>query len=103
MKRGINDKANITFSYNSFFLSHCTKIDSKEMTMRLIPKDSNGLETAVFAGGCFWCIEAVFSELDGVKQVISGYSGGHVKDPTYDEVCSGTTGHLESVQINIRS
>jgi peptide-methionine (S)-S-oxide reductase len=50
-------------------------------------------------GGCFWCLEAAFEQLRGVKRVQSGYSGGHVPDPTYEQVCSGTTGHAEVVQI----
>ena len=57
------------------------------------------LETATFGAGCFWCTEAVFQQLKGVKRVVSGYSGGHVKDPTYQNVCSGSTGHAEVVQI----
>ena len=58
-----------------------------------------GKEIATFAGGCFWCVEAVFSELDGVDKVISGYAGGIVKNPTYREVCSGSTQHAEAIQI----
>ncbi|NLT67018.1 MAG: peptide-methionine (S)-S-oxide reductase MsrA [Acidobacteria bacterium] len=54
---------------------------------------------ATFGSGCFWCTEAVFERLAGVKEVVSGYSGGHVDNPTYEQVCSGTTGHAESVQI----
>ncbi|HKK91345.1 MAG TPA: peptide-methionine (S)-S-oxide reductase MsrA [Desulfobacteraceae bacterium] len=57
------------------------------------------LETATFAGGCFWCIEAVFENAGGVVDVVSGYTGGWVADPTYEEVSSGTTGHYEAVQI----
>ena len=57
------------------------------------------MEKAVFAGGCFWCIDAPFEKIDGVKDVISGYTGGHVKNPTYEQVCSGTTGHVEAVEI----
>src|SRR6185369_208237 len=57
------------------------------------------LDTAVFGAGCFWCVEAVFQQLEGVISVTSGYSGGTVKDPTYKEVCSGTTGHAEVTQI----
>ena len=57
------------------------------------------LETATLAGGCFWCIEAVFDDLEGVEDVVSGYSGGHKDNPTYQEVCSETTGHAEVVQI----
>ncbi len=56
-------------------------------------------ELATLAGGCFWCLEAIFSELRGVDKVISGYSGGIVPDPSYNEVCTGTTGHAEAVQI----
>jgi peptide-methionine (S)-S-oxide reductase len=56
-------------------------------------------EVATLGGGCFWCIEAVFDELVGVEQVESGYSGGTVADPTYRQVCTGTTGHAEVVQI----
>jgi peptide-methionine (S)-S-oxide reductase len=56
-------------------------------------------ETATLAGGCFWCIEAVFEELRGVESVVSGYAGGHVDDPTYEEVCSGETGHAEVIQV----
>ena len=58
------------------------------------------LETATLAGGCFWCIEAVFDDLEGVKDVVSGYSGGHRDRPTYQEVCSEATGHAEVVQVS---
>lgn len=56
-------------------------------------------DTAIFGAGCFWCVEAVFSELDGVLEVTSGYAGGHVKNPSYKEVCAGTTGHAEVARI----
>jgi peptide-methionine (S)-S-oxide reductase len=56
-------------------------------------------EIATLAGGCFWCLEAVFEELRGVQKVESGYSGGTVPDPTYRQVCTGTTGHAEVVQL----
>src|SRR5688500_5021101 len=56
-------------------------------------------ETATLAAGCFWCVEAVFDDLVGVIDVVSGYSGGHKDNPTYQEVCSETTGHAEVVQI----
>ncbi len=59
-----------------------------------------GLERAVLGGGCFWCLEAVFERLDGVKDVTSGYAGGRTENPTYEEVCSHTTGHAEVVQID---
>ncbi len=57
------------------------------------------METATFGNGCFWCTEAVFQELEGVEKVVSGYAGGHVANPTYKQVCSGTTGHAEVLQI----
>lgn len=59
----------------------------------------NKMEVATFAGGCFWCTEAVFLELDGVQTVVSGYIGGKIPNPTYEAVCSGTTGHAEAIQI----
>jgi peptide-methionine (S)-S-oxide reductase len=61
--------------------------------------DKKNIETATFANGCFWCTEAVFQKLNGVENVISGYSGGHVKNPTYEQVCSKNTGHAECLQI----
>lgn len=56
-------------------------------------------ETATLAGGCFWCLEAVFEQLDGVDRVVSGYAGGRTANPTYHDVCSGMTGHAEVVQV----
>ena len=60
----------------------------------------NGNEIATLGGGCFWCLEAVFDDLKGVGSVESGYMGGHVKDPSYADVCSGSSGHAEVVQIS---
>jgi peptide-methionine (S)-S-oxide reductase len=62
-------------------------------------RGSGGKETAIFAGGCFWCMEAPFDKLEGVFSVTPGYSGGAKKNPTYEEVSSGGTGHAEAVQI----
>lgn len=59
----------------------------------------NNKEIATLGGGCFWCLDAVFKDLRGVETVESGYTGGHVKNPTYQAVCTGTTGHAEVVQI----
>jgi peptide-methionine (S)-S-oxide reductase len=61
--------------------------------------ETKNLETATLAAGCFWCVEAVFDDLRGVEDVVSGYSGGQTENPTYQEVCSETTGHAEVVQI----
>jgi len=60
---------------------------------------NNKNKTAVFGGGCFWCTEAIFQRLRGVISVESGYSGGSVEDPTYEEVSAGTTGHVEAARI----
>jgi peptide-methionine (S)-S-oxide reductase len=60
---------------------------------------ANRSEVATLAGGCFWCLEAVFLQLRGVHSVVSGYAGGNVPDPSYELVCSGTTGHAEVVQV----
>ena len=62
--------------------------------------DKNNLEIATLAGGCFWCLEAVLLRLKGVEKVISGYTAGKIKNPTYREVCSGLTGHAEAVEVH---
>src|SRR5450830_2147839 len=59
----------------------------------------NKTESATFGGGCFWCMEAVFERLPGVKSVASGFAGGHTANPTYEQVCTGDTGHAEVTQI----
>ena len=61
------------------------------------------LESAIFANGCFWCTEAVFQRLNGVKEVISGYTGGEIKNPAYREICTGRTGHAEAIKISFDS
>ncbi len=63
------------------------------------PKLSTGKEVATLAGGCFWCLEAVFDELKGVESVESGYMGGHTRNPAYQQVCNGDTGHAEVVRV----
>jgi peptide-methionine (S)-S-oxide reductase len=60
---------------------------------------TNSTEVATLGGGCFWCVEAVYERIDGVQSVVSGYAGGQKANPTYEEVCAGTTGHAEVVQI----
>jgi peptide-methionine (S)-S-oxide reductase len=72
--------------------------DSKK-TDAASPNEAAKLETATFGEGCFWCTEAVFQRLRGVQKVVSGYSGGSVDKPTYEQVCSGRTGHAEVIQI----
>lgn len=74
-----------------------TKDNSNIITQ--VKGDNTNLKKAVFAGGCFWCIETIFNDLKGVDKVVSGYSGGKTKNPTYEQVCSGNTGHAEVVEI----
>ena len=60
----------------------------------------SNLQHTTLGGGCFWCLEAVYEEIEGVSEVVSGYAGGHVPNPSYRQVCNGTTGHAEVVQIS---
>ncbi|HHM20455.1 MAG TPA: peptide-methionine (S)-S-oxide reductase [Bacteroidetes bacterium] len=71
--------------------------EQNEENQQVMQKE--GLSVATFGAGCFWCVEAIFQQIRGVEKVVSGYSGGHVKNPTYREVCSGTTGHAEVLQV----
>ena len=73
-------------------------ITSQEKGIKQMSKQ--GLEVATLGGGCFWCVEAVFERVDGVVDVISGYAGGHKKNPTYNDVTKGDTGHAEVCQIS---
>jgi peptide-methionine (S)-S-oxide reductase len=79
--------------------------ESQETTGEATAKEDQNmnLETATFAGGCFWCTEAVFLRLDGVESVMPGYMGGHVVNPTYEQVCGKKTGHAEVIQIKFDS
>ena len=71
---------------------------------KMVEKDNNeNLELATFAGGCFWCMEAAFEELEGVIEVVSGYSGGEKENPSYEEVLTGQTGHKEAIQVTYDS
>ena len=72
-------------------------MNAQNSTVAVVTPDQ--LETATLGSGCFWCTEAFFLELKGVKSVVSGYTGGKVKNPTYREVCSGLTGHAEVIQV----
>ena len=80
-------------------IAGCANQNSKENAGRLLQQDTGNKETATFAGGCFWCMDAPFEKLDGVENVISGYAGGTKKNPTYQEVETGTTGYVEAVQV----
>jgi peptide-methionine (S)-S-oxide reductase len=120
--RTISNRALLTFSSIlgliaapisfSFFSPSCAQPENPNRSMSLTSSITNStssasenitgnepLDTATFGTGCFWCTEAIFQELKGVKKVTSGYSGGHVANPTYKEVCTGTTGHAECIQV----
>jgi len=74
-----------------------------QVTLSKTSSQPQDRETATLAGGCFWCLEAIYDELRGVEDVVSGYSGGGVPNPSYEMVCTGTTGHAEVVQITFDS
>jgi peptide-methionine (S)-S-oxide reductase len=92
------------FSIFSFVVLGCN-LTSKQKVFKSSDKDisqmmdTSKLETATLGAGCFWCVEAIFQDVKGVERVESGYSGGSVKNPTYEDVCSGKTGHAEVAQI----
>ena len=65
--------------------------------------ENNNIELATLGGGCFWCLEAVYEQVKGVDKVVSGYSGGSLENPTYEQVCSETTGHAEVVQVTFNT
>lgn len=88
----------LTCSLVLFIISSQSCGQNKKETMEPIQK-YEGSETATFGAGCFWCVEAVFQQLEGVYTVASGYSGGARANPTYEQVCSGGTGHAEVIQI----
>lgn len=103
-------KIAVTFVPAIFFINACgqLKTSEKQITMESTGKtdlpaqthsSETTIDTATFGAGCFWCVEAVFQRLEGVLSVKSGYSGGGVKNPSYKEVCNGTTGHAEVAQI----
>lgn len=81
------------------FAVSCQGQTTQEPNEKELKEMSEKLDTATFGAGCFWCVEAIFQELKGVEKVVSGYSGGHVKNPAYKEVCNGTTGHAEVCQL----
>lgn len=95
----------ITMTMYMSALMSCTQREnpSKFMTSNFTSSsranDNIATDTATFGTGCFWCTEAIFQQLNGVLKVTSGYSGGHVANPTYKDVCTGTTGHAEVVQV----
>jgi peptide-methionine (S)-S-oxide reductase len=83
-----------------FGLVACAENNPTPIKTTMTDSNRTSLEIASFGAGCFWCVEAVFENLDGVHAVESGYMGGEVKDPTYRQICTGTTGHAEITQIS---
>lgn len=81
------------------FIQNCISSENQLQLNNNITMNHNNFERATFGGGCFWCVEAVFEQLNGVESVTSGFAGGHTKNPTYKEVCTGKTGHAEVIQI----
>jgi len=81
----------------SISFAACSNPNEKNTTME--ESNENTIEIATFGAGCFWCVEAVFQSLKGVDKVVSGYSGGEIKNPTYKQICTGNTGHAEVCQI----
>lgn len=78
--------------------SNATKPEIANAEPVSVPAE-NGMEKAYFASGCFWCVEAIYESVEGVEEVISGYAGGHTKNPTYEESNTGKTGHAEAVEV----
>ncbi len=89
----------LPFLFLLFSLANCNSQSGKQLQEAPAKVLSDDLSKAYFASGCFWCVEIVFESVKGVEEVISGYSGGQTKNPTYREVGSGTTGHAEAVEI----
>ena len=86
----------------SFVLASCSFTNKETVKVKNLEMDkitSSNLDTAIFGAGCFWCVEAIFQELNGVQSVESGYSGGSVENPSYQQVCAGSTGHAEVARI----
>jgi peptide methionine sulfoxide reductase msrA/msrB len=88
----------IVFTFTIIFLGY-QQVNSMDKTEKSMKNNTGKTATAVFAGGCFWCTESDFEKVDGVIDAISGYTGGHVKNPSYNQVSAGGTGHLESVKV----
>jgi peptide-methionine (S)-S-oxide reductase len=88
-----------TMAFIGFMMNGCAQKTSNQSQKKLEELKDSTNEIATFGAGCFWCVEAIFQQIPGVKKVVSGYSGGQTDKPTYKEVCNGTTGHAEVCQI----
>ena len=92
-------KLSLTFTLIFICLGCLANKEITSNTSSVSEKDNVKVETAIIGGGCFWCTEAVFEKVDGVKEAISGYAGGKNPNPTYKEICTGLTGHAEVIKI----
>ena len=100
MKKNYTGMLNSSFLLSCLLLFSCAEHKGQSMDLSTAKlKSSVNYDTATFGTGCFWCTEAIFERLNGVVKVTSGYSGGSVLNPTYEEVCTGTTGHAECCQV----
>ena len=89
----------ISFSLMSCAQSEINSSDQDDSNSSEINQSLDSLQIAYFASGCFWCVEAVFESVNGVQEAVSGYSGGASENPTYEEICTGKSGHAESVKV----
>jgi peptide-methionine (S)-S-oxide reductase len=89
-----------TLGLAAFIFIVMTAFNYEESAMASSLGNEASINVATFGGGCFWCLEAIFEELEGVDKVVSGYSGGVIKSPSYRQICEGDTGHAEVVQIH---
>jgi hypothetical protein len=90
----------LLFAIGLFIPDACRKFDTvRQQVVKNTTKEDKSIREATFAGGCFWCTGGDFEKLSGVIKVISGYTGGHKENPSYGEVSSGTTGHVEAIQV----
>lgn len=92
-------RSTLFFSMLILLLSSCNNTTAQTTEVKQKPPLREGLSKAYFASGCFWCVEAVFENVRGVEEAISGYSGGTKKNPTYEEICTGTLRHAEAVEV----
>lgn len=89
----------VLFLLSATQLWGCGQKNETQTKEKVIMNTNTNLDTATLGAGCFWCVEAIFQQLKGVEKVVSGYSGGQIKNPSYKEVCAGTTGHAEVCQL----
>ena len=89
----------VLFLISATQLWGCGQKNETQTKEKVIMNTNANLDTATLGAGCFWCVEAIFQQLKGVEKVVSGYSGGQIKNPSYKEVCAGTTGHAEVCQL----